>query len=70
MANDKPTYVTSFCNFPHYVETGRPIGHECYIIPPRCIKAERDLSDWDEILAIWKPFYDNKGPTVVGRNSK
>lgn len=35
-------YCTSFCNFGHYVDTGRPIGHECYVIPPAALRAERD----------------------------
>lgn len=33
-------YVTSFCNFAHDTKTGRPIGHECYIIPPSALKLE------------------------------
>jgi len=36
------TYVTSFCNFPHVLKTGRPIDHECYILPPAMLEAERN----------------------------
>jgi hypothetical protein len=33
-------YVTSFCNFAHRLKDGKPIEHECYIIPPRLLKLE------------------------------
>lgn len=33
-------YVTTFCNFPHRLRDGRPIGHECYVIPPAALRAE------------------------------
>ena len=35
------SYFTSFCNFSHWLKTGRPIGHECRIIPPAALRAER-----------------------------
>lgn len=35
-------YCTSFCNFGHSLKTGRPIGHECYILDPKALQAERD----------------------------
>lgn len=35
-------YCTSFCNFGHVVETGRPVNHECYILLPAMLRAERD----------------------------
>ena len=35
------TYVTTFCNFAHDTKTGRPIAHECYILPPKALAAER-----------------------------
>jgi hypothetical protein len=41
----KPTiyaYVSSYCNFPHRMADGKPIKHECRVIPPRALKAERD----------------------------
>jgi len=34
------TYVTSYCNFPHRVRDGKPIEHECGIIPPAALAAE------------------------------
>ena len=38
-------YCTSFCNFGHNIKTGRPIGHECYIILPGLLKAEIENED-------------------------
>jgi hypothetical protein len=32
---------TSYCNHPHDLSTGRPIGHECYVLPPKALVAER-----------------------------
>ena len=58
-------YVTSFCNFAHATKSGRPIGHECYIIPPALLVAERDLP-FDEAMALWRPWYSRKGPTMQG----
>jgi hypothetical protein len=34
------TYCTSFCNHGHNVKTGRPVGHECYILDPKKLQAE------------------------------
>jgi hypothetical protein len=33
-------YCTTYCNFGHNVTTGRPIGHQCRIIPPKALLAE------------------------------
>lgn len=33
-------YCTSYCNHPHRVRDGYPIGHECYILPPAALRAE------------------------------
>jgi hypothetical protein len=38
-------YATTFCNRGHVVETGRPVGHECYILDPVKLKRERDGDD-------------------------
>lgn len=38
-------YCTTFCNFGHFVETGRPVGHECYILDPVKLARERDGDD-------------------------
>jgi hypothetical protein len=35
-------YVTSYCNHAHRMSDGKPIKHECRIIPPRALKLERE----------------------------
>jgi len=37
-----PSYVTSFCNRAHDTKTGKPIGHECYILHPVDLMRERE----------------------------
>jgi hypothetical protein len=54
-----PIYCTTFCNRAHNVKTGRPIDHECYILPPAALQAER-AGDMDR----------GKGPIVRGRKAK
>lgn len=40
---DEPTiYCTTYCNFGHRMSNGRPVGHECRIIPPAALRAERN----------------------------
>jgi hypothetical protein len=38
----KGTYCTTYCNHGHDLATGKPIDHECYVIPPLALLAERD----------------------------
>lgn len=57
MANDD-FYVTSFCNFPHRMSDGKPIGHECYVIPPRLLKAEREEAPG--YMAMWGDWFDGR----------
>jgi hypothetical protein len=35
-------YCTTYCNRGHVVQTGRPVGHECRVIPPKALRAEID----------------------------
>jgi hypothetical protein len=35
-------YCTSFCNHGHRLSDGKPINHECYIINPKALEAERE----------------------------
>ncbi len=44
---DPDTYCTTFCNMPHNVRTGKPVQHECYILPPAALKAEM-VGDYDQ----------------------
>lgn len=59
-------YVTTFCNFAHWLKTGRPIGHECHILPPAMLRAEYD-GDIQKALEILHT--KGKGPIVVGRDA-
>lgn len=34
-------YCTTYCNFGHRMRDGRPVQHECRIIPPAALRAER-----------------------------
>lgn len=34
-------YVTSYCNKPHSEQSGKPIEHECYVLPPEAIRLEK-----------------------------
>lgn len=57
-------YVTSFCNFGHDLVTGRPVGHECYILPTAALRMEYlgNVARAVEILQT-----KGKGPIVKGR---
>jgi hypothetical protein len=40
---DEPeVWCSTFCNRGHRMRTGRPIKHECRILPPSAMRAERD----------------------------
>jgi hypothetical protein len=49
-------YCTTFCNRAHRLLDGKPIQHECYILPPEALRAERagDMDEALEILSAWK----------------
>lgn len=62
---DKPrTYVTTYCNHTHSVKTGKPIGHECYILPPQAIELEMagKYAEAIEVLNAARPLRVTKGP--------
>ena len=46
-----PIYVTTYCNFAHDVKTGKPIEHECIIIPPKALAAEM-AGDYEAAIDI------------------
>ena len=35
-------YCTTYCNFGHRMSDGKPIEHECAILPPEALRAERE----------------------------
>lgn len=34
-------YCTTYCNKGHDTQDGKPVGHVCYVLPPKAIEAER-----------------------------
>jgi hypothetical protein len=44
-------YRTSFCNKGHLIKNGRPVDHQCYILPPEAIAAERN-DDFEKAVQI------------------
>lgn len=54
------TYVTTYCNHPHRLKDGKPVNHNCYILPPDALEAERN-GDTDraiELLQKAKPLIE------------
>lgn len=37
---ESKTYLTSYCNKPHRVSDGKPIAHECRILPVKALQLE------------------------------
>jgi hypothetical protein len=60
------THFSSYCNFGHDVKTGRPVGHECYILPPAALKAER-AGDEDKANRILQKWSQGPRQMVTGR---
>lgn len=34
-------YLTTYCNRAHCLDTGKPVNHECRVLPPAALEAER-----------------------------
>jgi hypothetical protein len=56
-------YATTYCNHGHCVRTGRPIAHECHVIPPKALVAEiaGDIEQAIEIIQAAKPLRVHRG---------
>ena len=56
-------YCTSYCNRGHRLSDGKPVQHECRIIPPAALEAERndDFSLAQKILAETPAQYMRRG---------
>lgn len=50
-------YCSTYCNFPHRLLDGEPIDHECRVIPPEALEAERD-GDFEKAIEIMKKGTD------------
>jgi len=35
-------YCTTYCNKGHRLSDGKPVDHECYVLPPKALQAERE----------------------------
>ena len=55
MAKVEKFYCTSFCNHPHRLSDGKPLGHECYVLPTEALYAEQrgDMDRAQAVLAAW-----------------
>jgi hypothetical protein len=56
-------FCTSFCNHPHRLNDGKPIGHECFVLPTAMLHYERvgDSAKAREAQALWKHRSTHKG---------
>jgi hypothetical protein len=63
MSKEDHIYCTSFCNQGHRLSDGKPVGHECYILPTEALRAERagDPGEAIAILSSWKRRRVHKG---------
>lgn len=54
-------FITSYCNKAHNIYSGRPYKHECRILPPEALRAERngDHAKAIEILTSAPPEFVN-----------
>ena len=68
MANE--FYCTTFCNKAHRLSDGKPLEHECYIIPPRLLKLERaaECCTEGECAEAWSQW--SNGPRRTHRGIK
>jgi hypothetical protein len=60
-------WCTSYCNQGHHLRTGKPIGHRCYVLPPRALRFEREGKTDEAIEAIRmaQPLREHAGAKVV-----
>lgn len=56
-------YCTSFCNHGHRLSDGKPVDHECYVLPTEALAAERrgDVARALEIMSQWKKRRTHRG---------
>ena len=56
-------YCTTYCNHGHRTSDGKPVGHECHVLPPKAIQAERE-GDYEhaiELIQAAKPLRVHRG---------
>lgn len=56
-------YCTSYCNKGHRLSDGKPVEHECRIIPPAALRAEMEgrFEEAIEILETTPSRYMKRG---------
>ncbi len=56
-------YVTTFCNFAHRLVDGKPLDHECFVLPTEALEAERkgDNTRAQFVLSNWKKRRQHNG---------
>lgn len=56
-------YCTSYCNHGHVLETGKPVEHECYVLPPEALLAEQqqDFERAAMLISQAKPLQIHRG---------
>jgi hypothetical protein len=57
------TFLTSFCNKPHRLTDGKPVDHECYVLPPLALKQELsgDAEGASIVIGCSQPLRVSKG---------
>jgi hypothetical protein len=48
-------FHTTYCNRVHDLDSGAPIGHECYVLPPAALRDEYEgnFDAANNVLASW-----------------
>jgi hypothetical protein len=56
-------YTPTYCNKGHLLEDGRPVDHECHVLPPEMLAAERedDFARAIELLGEAQPLRAHRG---------
>ena len=59
----KKLFCTTYCNQLHRLSDGKPVGHECFILPTAALHAEKngEVAQACEILQQWKKRTKHKG---------
>ena len=56
-------FCTTYCNHGHVLETGKPVEHECYVLPPEALLAEQqaDFERAAMLISMAKPLQIHRG---------
>lgn len=62
-------YVTTYCNHAHRLSDGAPLDHQCYVLPPAALEAERqgDYERGITLLQAAKPLRIHQGARMARR---